>query len=124
ADISPGAASSSPGSFVATPDYLYFAATDPTNGRELWRIDRATSTPTRLTTLEPKVQQVRASAAGGVIFTTEFNQVYRFNGASTALLTPASFAAAPTLFGSANGFDYFAAQTNGAGRELWMTNGT
>src|SRR5205814_6418302 len=60
-DIYPGYGSSAPAYLVATADYLYFAATDQTNGRQLWRIDKVSGVPTRITS-GLNVQQISASA--------------------------------------------------------------
>jgi ELWxxDGT repeat protein len=123
ADINPEYSSSSPDFLVATPDYLYFAARDA-SGPALWRIDKATSTLSRLASLF--IQQMRASASGGVILSTPSpsNRIYRFDGTNVIVLKTSGLSVTPNLLGSANGLDYFSAGTTAAGVELWMTDGT
>jgi ELWxxDGT repeat protein len=119
-DIVLGPSSSSPSFLISTPNYLYFVA----NSRELWRIDRITSTTTRELIHTSNIQQMRSSAKGGVIFTTATNQLFRFDNSTLIPLNASSFTAAPNLLGSANRMDYFAATTSAAGNELWRSNGT
>jgi ELWxxDGT repeat protein len=78
----------------------------------------------RLTTLKNDLEQVRASASGGVIFTTAAGELYRFDGSVVIPLNTGGFTVAPNLLGSAKRFDYFSAGTSAAGVELWKTNGT
>lgn len=122
-DIVAGTGSSSPGNLVATPDSLYFTATDRSNGRELWRIDKGSLAPQRLTTLTTDVEQVQASARGGVMFSTTAREIYRFDGSNVIpLMTSVEWA--PVLHGPVGRFDYFTAATSAAGGELWRTDGT
>ncbi|MFB2773350.1 ELWxxDGT repeat protein [Pelatocladus sp. BLCC-F211] len=54
-DIWSGTDSSIPDSFVLFGDTLYFAASESTNGRELWKLDSPVSVPSRVSDINPGV---------------------------------------------------------------------
>jgi ELWxxDGT repeat protein len=124
ADLVHGVGGSSPRQLVATPGALYITASDPEHGRELWVVSNRRVSPKRLTALDADVQDVHASAAGGVIFTTADYGLYRFDGAQLIALSTSGFTAEPVLLGADGALNYFTARTSDAGQELWRTDGT
>ncbi len=92
ADLAPGLASSSPSGFTPLFSFLYFTASDPTNGSELWRWD-GTTAPVRLSTIASvgtSPMQILATQTFSVYFAGDGpagNELFRYDtvgGAVTA----------------------------------------
>jgi ELWxxDGT repeat protein len=94
-DINSGTNGSDPSELTVSNGWLYFYASDPTNGRELWKSDGV------------------PVAAGGTTEVLDINP-----GSGNSIPTPNEF----TVF---NGAVYFTANDNtGKGQELWKSDGT
>jgi ELWxxDGT repeat protein len=136
-DINPGPASSSPNELVEANGRLFFVATDPEHGRELWMSQgpgRPTSlvmdvnpglghsVPRALTVMGRWVFFVADDGAHGV-------ELWRTDGTarSTELVKdvrPGVAGALPDKLTVVGGTLYFTANDGPHGRELWRTDGT
>lgn len=127
ADINPSG-SSSPGSFEAFNNELYFGADDGTHGVELWKYNPTTEQVTRITDINSGLGN------SGINYITLFNGALYFNGydgTSSALWkydgTNASLAADvddPSYLIVYDGALYFSANDGPNGTELWKFDGT
>src|SRR5205823_1279657 len=122
ADIYAGTTSSSPFNLLASAGDLYFTADDGINGREVWRIDQATSTLARVTSLVFSADVMSAFPSGGVIFSTAGGELYRFDGTNLLPLKTSGFSIKLNLLGAANGLVYFVGGTSATGSELWLSD--
>ncbi|HET9298752.1 MAG TPA: ELWxxDGT repeat protein [Candidatus Polarisedimenticolaceae bacterium] len=94
ADIRPGPGSSAPTSITVFNDALYFAATDGTLGRELWRLPRGSVTPELVTDIAPGTagsSPASLTVAGNTLYfiaTTAATgaEIFRYDGVSPATL--------------------------------------
>jgi len=136
-DIVPGTAGSNPREYTSLGDTVYFAATEPTGGRELWRTDgteagtwrvadiapgTASSNPAELTALDGVLYFVATDPSGG-------REPWRTDGTEEgttrlADLAPGSAGSDPGALTAGNGRLLFAATTPDAGREPWISDGT
>jgi ELWxxDGT repeat protein len=136
-DILPGASSSGPSDFAELGGITLFAATDPVNGRELWRTD---GTPFGTS----MVRNIRPGAAGSnpqelvrlgafVYFRANDGssgiELWRSNGTvggTTRVkdILPGTASSLPNNFVELGGLLYFAAEGPGTGQELWRSDGT
>ncbi|WP_291986182.1 PA14 domain-containing protein [Luteitalea sp.] len=151
-DINPGSASSSPTDLTVFNGALYFAADGGDGfGRELWRWDGTTAT--RVSNIEREGSSFPGglvvyndalyfSASGDVfdfltigpggLITQVFRDVgfelWRYNGSTVSMVSDinaGTTSSSPGELTVYNGLLYFAATgSDGAGRELWRTNGT
>lgn len=150
-DINPGAASafdsfSSPPSFTALGNTLYFGANNGTNGTELWKSD-GTAVGTQL------VRDINPGAASGLNYSSRPSDLTPMNGvlyftaddgntgielwrsdgtaAGTQLvrdIRPGTFSSfdfsSPSYLTVMNNTLYFSANDGNTGTELWQSNGT
>lgn len=134
-DIYPGANNSSPTPFAKVRGYLLFAATDPVNGRELWRTD-GTDTGTKM------IYNINGKGSADPSNFTLFNNALYFtandsiNGvelwstsgdsANTKILLDinANGSSNPNSLYVYNNKIYFAANDGVHGTELWVSDGT
>ncbi len=136
-DTLPGSESASPENLTAAGDLLFFTATDPGSGRELWRTD-GTSSGTRLVK-DLWAGQVSSgpeelTELGGAVFFRAADPVYgselfKSDGTSggTVLVKdihPDGADASPAELIVSAGTLFFRANDGTGGEELWKTDGT
>lgn len=143
-DINPGSASAYPGNLTVMNGFLYFSATDGTNGVELWRTDGtaantllvkdiAPGNPSALTT----VGSCYFTAVNNMLFFTAYlpasgNELWVSDGtaAGTVMVkdivpgTNSPFIGYVPQFIHCNNKLYFTADDGSTGRELWVSDGT
>ncbi|MCB9869247.1 MAG: hypothetical protein H6836_07225 [Planctomycetes bacterium] len=133
-DVNPSG-DSTPNYFVNANGTLYFSATHPTSGRELWKSD-GTQAGTKLAVdIEPgpgSSNPIYSMATGRTLFCTattsaagtELVAVDLSTDTATVLdLMPGATSSNPGIIVFFQGRAYFAA-TGAAGRELWCSDGT
>ncbi len=136
-DIVAGAGASNPSDFTNVNNTVFFRATDPTNGYELWKSD-GTGTGTVL------VKDIRPGAPGsypGYLINVNGTLLFRANDGSNGYeLWKSDGTGAGTVQvkdiqpGASNSFTYFLTNVNGtlffsandgtSGQELWKSDGT
>lgn len=127
-DIEPGPGSGSrPDQFTAVGDVTYFTATDPGNGREVWRTD-GTAAGTRLlkdiapgpSTSSPR----ELTAFAGALFFVANGGLWRSNGSTLGTVGLRSDLSQVDELTPYAGRLYFVAYDDARGQELWSTDGT
>lgn len=136
-DILPGASSSGPSDFAELGGITLFAATDATNGRELWRTDgtpfgtmmvrdirpgAASSGPQELVRVGAFVYFRANDGSTGI-------ELWRSNGTIAGTtrvkdILPGTASSLPLDLVELGGLLYFAAEGPGTGQELWRSDGT
>ncbi len=137
ADIQPGTVGSNPSEFVEFGGFLYFAADDPSLGRELFRTDgsaantalfadlnpgAAASNPTELTVVNGELYFQADDGVNGA-------ELWKTDGtvAGTVLVAdirPGLLSSQPRFMTGFMGNVYFQADDGASGRELWVTDGS
>jgi ELWxxDGT repeat protein len=140
-DIAPGSASSSPTLMVKLGDVVYFAASDPTHGNELWRSDGTAAGTFMVADVLPGTASsspLEIVVAGGRIF---FNAVTVINGWTSRelwtsdgteagtqmvldILPPGFSSPAPEYLTVLGNKVFFKACEFANGCELWSSDGT
>lgn len=140
-DLNPGSAGSSPANLVVMGDYVYFAATRPAEGREMWRSDgteagtqlvadlrtgKSSSSPSRLRTVGGDQLVFVATYAGT---TNTGAELYVSDGTSAGTklvkdIYPGVLGSGPTNLTEMQGRIYFTAKDDSHGVELWTSDGT
>jgi trimeric autotransporter adhesin len=136
ANINPAAGHSSPNGFLSFGGFLYFSASDGTNGSELWRTDGTTTTLVKdiNTTAGQSSYPYFLTAFGSNIYfqATDGTNGYELwksdgTGVNTVLVKDirnGTSSSSPSTFVPFNGKLFFTATTAAAGAELWSTDGT
>lgn len=135
-DINPGSANSSPAELVESNGRLFFVATEPVHGRELW-MSQGPGRPTSLVKdVNPKGHSApRELTAMGrwVLFVADDGEhgveLWRTDGTQkgTELVKdvwPGAASSTPEQLTVVDGTLYFTANDRAHGRELWRTDGT
>ncbi|HET6879591.1 MAG TPA: ELWxxDGT repeat protein [Pirellulales bacterium] len=144
-DINPGSTidgslstpnSSNPSDLVTVGNYVYFAATDGTDGVQLWRSDgtyAGTTMITRLNTSGGGISPNDLTAANGKLYFvandgTDGNQVWVSDGTAGGTtmisdLTPSGASANPSQLTAAGNLVYFTANTGSGGVQLYSADG-
>jgi ELWxxDGT repeat protein len=135
-DINPSSLGSDPDWFTPLGNYIYFAATDGTQGTELWRTDGTAAGTTLVADVNPGAGHSypeKLVPLGGRLLFAAFThsrgtELWITDGAITspvADIWPGSgdpgILSTPVIMG---GVAYFTAQNNATNRELWRTDGT
>ncbi len=147
-DIQPGPESSIPSAFALFNNLLYFTADDGTTGEEVWSTDGTTGGTMLLKDINPAGSAVDSASSAFTFRFVPFNgalyfvaddgsigtELWRTDGTpvGTTLLRdiyvdpdfPEFGDAYPDYLTVFNGALYFAADSNGAGIELWQSDGT
>jgi ELWxxDGT repeat protein len=126
-DIYPGTTGSTPANLTVFNGALYFSATDPTNGTELWRSDGTNTTLVKnISAGSASSSPAKLMAAGPYLY---FNaddgsgiRVWRTDGAETIRLSDT--AAANNGFVAFNDKAYFFVTNASKGIDLWQSGGT
>ena len=136
-EIAPGSAASNPAYFTEVNGIVYFAATDSSGDRELWRTDGTASGTYRLRDINPGSSSSNPRdliSLNGELYFSAFRsdigrELWRYNPATDTLtfsdifqgsFASRPFSSSPSSFAILNGYLYFNAE-NGtfAGRELF-----
>jgi ELWxxDGT repeat protein len=146
-DVDAGSASSAPGGLTRVSGVpfatgqLFFAATDPTDGRELWKRDGSGATLVKniragSASSDPSNLTAAAGAfpsAGTLYFTADDGvngvELWKSDGTTAGTVLVKDIVPGPDPSSPANLYAigstlYFTADTSGVGRELWKSDGT
>ncbi|MBO0698616.1 MAG: hypothetical protein J2P46_09495 [Zavarzinella sp.] len=135
-DIVPGAQGSDPGELTNVNGVLFFVASDPAHGAELWRSDGTAAGTVLVKDLNPgpagSDPEWLTNVNGTLYFTARDQNgrdLWRSDGtgAGTVLVQgigPWPDGLAPTSLTNLNGTLYFSATDGVNGRELWRSDGT
>jgi len=136
ADIAPGSAGSSPGSFVVAGPYVYFVPNSSPFGVELWRTDGTVAGTFMLRDISPgwySSSPQSLTAVGNLLFFVADDgatgqELWCSDGttAGTVLvrdISPGSASSSPGYLTAHAGSLWFAATEPVNGRELWTSNG-
>lgn len=140
-DINPGAGNSTPlfpgPTFAEVNGLVYFAATTPTQGVELWRTNGTASGTWLVRDINPGVvssQPMYLTNVGGTLYFAANNaasgiELWKSNGTSSGTLLVADIEAGvgfslPRQLINVGGTLFFSADTSLNGRELWKSDGT
>ena len=137
ADIQAGNVGSNPANFVEFGGFVYFAADDPSLGRELFRSDGTAANTALFMDLNPGSAGSNPSDLAVVNGVLYFQADDGVNGAElwktdgtpggtvlVADIRPGLLSSSPRFMTGFNGNVYFQADDGMAGRELWVTDGT
>jgi ELWxxDGT repeat protein len=128
-DINAGSANSSPAFGAVAGGYLYFAATDVTNGRELWRTDGfGTGLAANLRSGSGSSSPHSFTGIGNTLYfgatdDTGKSHLWKTVGITTTRLTSAADTIASDTI-DFNGTLYFINYDSTFGRELWTSDGS
>ncbi|MEZ2229160.1 MAG: ELWxxDGT repeat protein, partial [Microcoleus sp.] len=136
-DINPGANSSNPQNLTNVNGTLYFRASEPTNGGELWKSDGTAAGTVLVKDINPGASSSLLANLTNVNGTLYFNAIDPTNGqelwksdgtaAGTVLvkdINPGTSSSAPSNLTNVNGTLYFNASDFTNGAELWKSDGT
>ncbi|MEZ2249407.1 ELWxxDGT repeat protein, partial [Microcoleus sp.] len=136
-DINPGANSSNPQNLTNVNGTLYFNASDPTNGTELWKSDGTAAGTVLVKDINPGTNSSFPSNLTNVNGTLYFiandptngNELWKSDGtaAGTVLvkdINPGTNSSFPNNLTNVNGTLYFIANDPTNGTELWKSDGT
>ncbi len=132
-DIYGGSGSASPGTspetFFASGNYLYFAADDATSGEELWRTDGTAGGTIRLTDIVAgsgnTSPEYMTDVNGAVYFTpSNGSGLWKTDGTVAGTVNLRSDLTGVSGLCNVNGTLYFAAYPGTDGVELWKSDGT
>jgi ELWxxDGT repeat protein len=134
-DINPGDQPSEIFGLALLDGTTYFAATDGTNGFELWKSDGTEGVTQMVKDINPsgdgccsQIAVVGDTLYFGADDGTHGNEVWKSDGTSDGTemvedIDPAG-SGSPTLLTGAGGTPFFAASGGATGRELWASDGT
>jgi ELWxxDGT repeat protein len=134
-DINPGGANSNPTELATLGEFVYFAAEDDTNGRELWRTNGTTTELVRdINSGTSGSDPTELVVVGNVLYFaandgTTGKELWRSDGTEegTVLVSDINEGNAssnPTDLAAVGDVLYFAADGGTDGRELWRSDGT
>jgi ELWxxDGT repeat protein/cysteine-rich repeat protein len=136
-DVAAGPASSYPSSMVHVNGTLYFAATDETGDRELWKSDGSAGGTARVRDIDPNDSSRPGglvAARGGVFLSAETGaigrELWKTDGteAGTVLVKDIDprpgQGSEPGFLTDVNGTVFFVASDETHGRELWKSDGS
>jgi len=132
-DINPGIGSSDPGSLTVYNNFLYFAATDLTTGRELWRTNGTTTN--RVADIWPGVdgsEPNNLKVFGSTLYfaamrPAEGTELWATNGTTVTLIrdiVPGLDGSLPSFMTEVNGTLLFSTFSAVGAPEVWRTDGT
>jgi ELWxxDGT repeat protein len=135
-DINPSSFGSDPIWFTPLGNYIYFAATDGTQGKELWRTDGTAAGTALVADVNPgaghSYPEKLVPLGGRLLFAAltpgRGYELWVTDGTTTNLIADirpgasgSGISSPPVVMG---GVAYFTAQNNATNRELWRTDGT
>jgi ELWxxDGT repeat protein len=132
-DIAPGAGASNPAHFTEVNGVVYFAATDASGDRELWRTDGTAAGTYRVADINPNGSsnpQNLTNVNGTLYFSandgTNGRELWKFDGTTASLVKDihGNGSSDPRWLVDVNGTLFFTAEDGTSGRELWKSDGT
>ncbi|MFM7152436.1 MAG: ELWxxDGT repeat protein, partial [Gemmataceae bacterium] len=137
ADIAPGSGSSNPSSLLVVGTNLYFTATNPNTGDELYKTNGTAAGTVLVKDIMPGVVGSSPSnfaGMNGILYFTAQDplkglELWRSDGTAAGTymvkdINPGIGSSRPTSLTVVNGVLYFTAFNPSYGTELWMSNGT
>jgi ELWxxDGT repeat protein len=132
-DIANGSAASYPDHFTEVNGIVYFAATDASGDRELWRTDGTTAGTYRVADINNSGSSnpVNLTNVNGTLFFsaddgTHGRELWKFDGTTASMVKDIHNGGGsdPRWLVNVNGTLFFTADDGTSGRELWKSDGT